>query len=158
VEPSLQFPGSEHLPHQSTRGSNTPRNHQGSESTVFNAVKEEAKLHVKVAKAKTTPVEDNYATFARLAATKLTPRQTKVLKAIGECESGFRMVPNKSGASSAYGIFQTLKVHDARAKKLGYSWRGESPEANIALAISLYLEQGTTPWNPSKHCWQEKIN
>lgn len=74
-----------------------------------------------------------------------------MLKKIGECESGFQMKPNSSGASSAYGIFQILKIHDTRAKKLGIS--RFTVEGNIKLAISIYEEQGTTPWNESKHCW-----
>lgn len=99
-------------------------------------------------------VENNYIEFEKQAAAKLTPNQAALLKEIGECESGFRMVPNSAGASSAYGIFQTTKVHDARAKKLGFNNRMESAEANITVAIDLFLEQGTTPWLASKaSCW-----
>lgn len=72
------------------------------------------------------------------------------MKKIGEAESGFRMVPNTDGKSSAYGIFQLTKVHDKRAKKLGYDNR-LSTEANIKVAVSLFSEQGTTPWETSKH-------
>lgn len=61
------------------------------------------------------------------------------------------MKPNSSGASSAYGIFQELKVHDARAKRLGGTRFDRV--TNIAVAIELFLEQGTTPWNASKRCW-----
>jgi hypothetical protein len=98
-----------------------------------------------------TSVEQNYAEFDRQASLKLTPNQAAILKKIGECESGFRMVPNKGGHSSAYGIFQELKVHDARAKRLGGT-RFDMP-TNIAVAIDLFLEQGTTPWNASRKCW-----
>jgi hypothetical protein len=70
-----------------------------------------------------------------------------VLKKIGECESGFRMVANKSG-SSAYGIFQLMKVHSKRGDRF-------TPEGNIKIAIELYLEQGTTPWKSSKACWSK---
>lgn len=90
-----------------------------------------------------TEQERNYQLFDQLSGNKL-------LKRIGECESGFRMVANKSG-SSAYGIFQIMKVHDARAERLGVSRL--TPEGNIKIAISLFEEQGTTPWNASKHCW-----
>lgn len=93
----------------------------------------------------------NYAEFDRQAHYKLTPDQTALLKRIGEAESGFRMVWNSEGASSACGVFQTLKVHDQRARNLGFSWRCESSSANIAVAIDLFLEQGTTPWNASKY-------
>jgi len=63
------------------------------------------------------------------------------------------MVANHGGQSSAFGIFQILKVHDARAKRLGVT--RFTAEGNIKIAIDLYLEQGTTPWNASKHCWNK---
>lgn len=106
---------------------------------------------IKTAKAEGLPkqlnnTEFNYSEWARIAGDSYP-----VLKKIGECESGFRMVPNSGGNSSAYGIFQILKVHDSRAKKMGVS--RFTPEGNIKLAISIYLEQGTSPWNASRHCW-----
>lgn len=117
---------------------------------------------IKTAQAKQTdlPVapnntELNYAEFEKQATGKLTAAQSALLKKIGECESGFQMKPNSSGASSAFGIFQILKVHDARAKRLGVSrW---TREGNITLAIDIYLEQGQAPWLASKSCWGSKI-
>lgn len=99
-------------------------------------------------KAPASTTEQNYAEFQNQASKRLNEKQTQVLKNIGECESGFRMVANRSG-SSAYGIFQIIKVH---------SWRGDrySHKGNIKIAIDLFLEQGTTPWNASKHCWSKK--
>jgi len=84
---------------------------------------------------------------------KQTLGKYPILKRIGECESGFRMVPNKTEASSAFGVFQILKVHNARAKKLGVS--RFTREGNIKVAISLYEEQGTTPWQSSSKCWNK---
>jgi hypothetical protein len=57
------------------------------------------------------------------------------------------MVLNRSG-SSAFGIFQIMKVHD---------WRGNrfTVEGNIKIAIALYEEQGTNPWVSSKACWSK---
>lgn len=95
-------------------------------------------------------VEQNYVEFEKLT-TGLSSADRALLKKIGECESGFRMVPNKGGASSAFGIFQVLKVHDKRAKKLGVS--RFTNHGNIKIAISLFLEQGSTPWLASKSCW-----
>lgn len=92
-----------------------------------------------------------YAEFDKQAAQKLTAEQARLFKRVCEAETGMRMVPNSAGASSAYGPCQLLKVHDKRAQKLGYSNRNESLEANIATSIDLFLEQGTTPWNESKH-------
>ena len=93
----------------------------------------------------------NYAEYDKQAAQKLTPSQAELLKKIGSCESGFQMKPNSSGISSAYGIFQTLKVHNARAARLGGT-RFDTV-TQIAVAIELFKEQGTTPWNASKSCW-----
>lgn len=98
-------------------------------------------------------IEANYAEFDRQAADKLSESQKAILKKIGECESGFQMKPNATGVSSAYGIFQTLKVHDKRAKNLGVT--RYTREGNIKTTINLFLEQGTTPWNASKHCWKK---
>ena len=115
---------------------------------------------VKVAQAKqmATPkvkdnVELNYIEFEKQAAEKLSESQKNTLKKIGECESGFQMKANATGASSAYGIFQILKLHDRRAKSLGVSRL--TREGNITVAINLFLEQGTNPWNASKHCWKK---
>jgi len=56
------------------------------------------------------------------------------------------MKPNSSGKSSAYGIFQILKMHD---------WRGDrmTVEGNIKIALDMFQEQGTNPWLASKACW-----
>ncbi len=63
------------------------------------------------------------------------------------------MKANNTGESSAYGIFQILKVHDKRASKLGVSRM--TREGNIKVAISLFLEQGSAPWDSSKKCWSK---
>ena len=123
---------------------------------VFYKVKQRTELTVgiKEAQAKAPdPVELNYMEFEKQAQV-LTPAQKSLLKKIGECESGFRMVPNSSGKSSAFGIFQILKVHDKRASGLGVT--RFTNEGNIKVAIDLFREQGTRPWTASKHCWNKK--
>lgn len=107
------------------------------------------------AKSAAAGVPGNYAKFAEMAqAAGLSTAQTALLKRIGECESGFQMKPNSSGTSSAYGIFQELKVHDKRAKALGGT--RFDLETHIAVGIALFKEQGTAPWVASKHCWNKK--
>lgn len=96
-------------------------------------------------------VELNYAEFEKQATGKLTQEQSALLKKIGECESGFQMKPHSTGASSAFGIFQILKVHDKRAVKLGVSRL--TREGNITIAINIFSEQGSAPWLASKACW-----
>lgn len=61
------------------------------------------------------------------------------------------MIANHRGESSAFGIFQILKVHDIRASKMQVS--RFTTEGNIKLAMALYDEQGNKPWESSKHCW-----
>lgn len=95
-----------------------------------------------------TAVEKNYRLFDHI-----TGGRYPLLKRIGECESGFRMVANTSG-SSAFGIFQILKVHDQRAVKMGLS--RQTVEGNIKLAVALFEEQGSKPWDSSRHCWDDK--
>lgn len=95
----------------------------------------------------------NYAEFDRQATQKLTPQQTTLLRKIGSCEAGFQMKPNSTGVSSAYGIFQELKIHDKRAAKMGVC--RYTAQGNIALGIEIFLEQGTAPWVSSKHCWNK---
>lgn len=96
--------------------------------------------------------KDVYPTFDKIvAASDLTAEQKKTFKKVCEAETGMRMVPNSAGASSAYGPCQLLKVHDTRAQKLGFANRNVSLEANIITSLDLFKEQGTTPWNESKH-------
>lgn len=57
-------------------------------------------------------------------------------------------------SSSAAGLFQTLALHRPRAERLGLSWAdiaGPDCGADIALAWSLYEEQGTRPWALTRH-------
>lgn len=74
---------------------------------------------------------------------------------IATCESG--LVPNKwnylhdtnPSVYTAYGLFQVVKSHDAQ-----YGLNRMDPYDNIELAMRLYQDHGTTPWNASKSCWQ----
>lgn len=105
-------------------------------------------VHTARAGKRADSVAQNYALFDQITGGKYP-----LLKRIGECESGFRMIPNHTGASSAFGIFQILKVHDRRAASMGVS--RFTTEGNIRLAVALYEEQGSKPWNASKHCWNK---
>jgi hypothetical protein len=49
--------------------------------------------------------------------------------------------------SSAAGCFQTIKIHAARYRKLGFSWADRyNPAINLLVALDLYQEQGARPW------------
>jgi hypothetical protein len=91
-----------------------------------------------------TTVAQNYALYDQIAPGLLSATEAALLKRIGEAESGFAMKPNSNGASTAYGIFQILKMHDSQGDR--YTAKG-----NILLAIKIFKAQGTQPWITSKH-------
>ncbi len=69
--------------------------------------------------------------------------------AIARCESGYS--PTKPHVSNTdgsvdQGVFSINSVHQMPDM--------ENMVANISYAYSMYLTQGTTPWNPSKGCWE----
>lgn len=74
---------------------------------------------------------------------------------IAWCESGYRNVKSKS--SSASWIYQHIaRYRPTRAKKYG-RWDATvfNIEANIDVSIQMIRDQGTSPWNESKYCWNK---
>lgn len=67
--------------------------------------------------------------------------------AIARCESGFRSGAKNYNTNKTWdlGIFQINSVHITEEML--------NPTANISYAYTIYLKQGTNPWNSSKHCW-----
>ena len=76
--------------------------------------------------------------------------------AIARCESGLR-AEAKNPTSSASGLFQQLAVPywPGRAAALGYPEDTSpfDPTANARVSAWMMSTQGTSPWNPSRHCW-----
>lgn len=81
-------------------------------------------------------------------------RSSSVLSAIRERESGgdYRAQNRVSSASGAYQFIDaTWRSLDASK---GYSRAKYAPKSvQDAAARELLREQGTSPWNASKHCW-----
>ena len=80
-----------------------------------------------------------------------------VLVKIAKCESGFRQYsgnrPLRNPSSSATGVMQIMySVHHKRASRLGHDIT--TLDGNLAYALYLYKNEGTRPWNASKHCWK----
>lgn len=62
------------------------------------------------------------------------------------CES--RGDPGARNRSGATGLLQLMPVHARRAASLGYSWgQMVEPGPNLAVAESLWEEQGWRPWD-----------
>lgn len=82
----------------------------------------------------------------------------KLAIAIATCESW--MNPNaKNKNSSAAWVYQHLsRYFPARAKKYWFAWASVfDAEANVAVSIWMLRDQGTSPWNASKHCRKSKL-
>lgn len=81
---------------------------------------------------------------------KVWRRDAAIGIAIARCESGLRAEAfngrNTNGTWDA-GLFQVNTIHGIAKETLF------EPYANAGFAYALYTEQGTTPWNSSKHCW-----
>jgi len=81
-----------------------------------------------------------------------------ILVKIAKCESRFRQFdekgkPLRNPGSSATGVMQIMySVHRKSARKLGLNIN--TTEGNIEYAHYLYKNEGTRPWNASRHCWQ----
>lgn len=67
--------------------------------------------------------------------------------AIARAESGYRSnaIDKDSDGTEDQGVFQINSIHNIPNMF--------DATANIAYAYSLYLREGTTPWNSSKHNW-----
>lgn len=109
----------------------------------------EASAHAQTSATVSTAEQTVYAKYAKYP----------ILIKIARCESGFQQYEpdgslnyNDEG-SSAVGIMQIMSsVHKEDAMRLDYDIT--TTEGNLGYALHLYRTQGTTPWNPSKHCWQ----
>jgi len=68
--------------------------------------------------------------------------------AIAKAESGYRSnaIDNDSDGTQDQGVFQINSIHNIPGMF--------DAVANISYAYSLYLREGTTPWNSSKHNWE----
>ena len=74
---------------------------------------------------------------------------------ISQCESKLRQFNDDGsvvrGPTKDIGLFQIAPFWIPTAKKLGYDVFTE--RGNISFALWLYKQQGTSPWNSSKYCW-----
>lgn len=57
---------------------------------------------------------------------------------------------NKNGTKD-FGAWQINEIHRDNALALGYNIYNETD--NLEFGFLLLKEQGTRPWNASKHCW-----
>lgn len=81
-----------------------------------------------------------------------------IMQKIAWCESGHRQFDENGEVLRGrqnpqdVGLFQINEYyHLEDSKKLGYDIY--TIEGNIAYALYLYQQQGTTPWNWSRECW-----
>lgn len=82
--------------------------------------------------------------------------------AIAKCESGLRQY-DESGATlrggyggGMIGLFQLNETyHREQARSLGYDI--DTLMGNILYARWLWQQEGTTPWDPSAHCWASAL-
>ncbi len=82
-----------------------------------------------------------------------------VLARIAQCESnnmqyenGMPLLRGNKNRTVDAGKFQINSIHWAQAKKLGYDVMTE--EGNTKMALWLYANEGTDPWNSSSKCWK----
>jgi hypothetical protein len=81
-----------------------------------------------------------------------TNDQIKTMIRIAKCESNYRedaMGVNKNKTVDR-GIFQLNSIHKNISNKDAFTY-----ETNIRYAYKMFKQQGTTPWNSSKHCWNK---
>lgn len=80
---------------------------------------------------------------------KIWGRDAELGLRIAKCESGYKTagthVANKDH-SVDQGVFSINSVHGMPEM--------ENAVANISYAYSMYLNQGTHPWDSSKECWK----
>lgn len=68
------------------------------------------------------------------------------------CESS-GIADNVNKRSGATGLLQLMPIHQNRAAGLGFSWDDmKRPLPNLAVAQSIWLEQGASPWTESAGC------
>jgi len=87
--------------------------------------------------------------------------ERRTMAAIARCESTMRhrtpggaLLPNEDG-SSARGAFQVLmRIHEPEMRRMGLNPNND--DDYMRYVRHLYDQSGTTPWNPSRHCWAGK--
>lgn len=107
---------------------------------------------------------------------EVRPTIPEVLNRIADCESGSRLPDGSAVSGSARHTDETGNVivgrlndprygvdigkyqinehfHSQRAEELGLDLYDE--EDNEEYALILYKEQGVTPWNASRSCWDK---
>ncbi len=89
----------------------------------------------------TPTLEEEIEAFGEDLFTSDWPLMRKIIK----CESGWR--PEVESSTGDCGLTQINWVHGIRKDWLK-DWR-----INLSVAHKLFRDQGTTPWNSSKHCW-----
>ncbi len=78
---------------------------------------------------------------------KIWNKDREIGLAIAKCESGYRThaVGHNTNGTIDEGIFQANSIHGMPEMQVA--------TANVAYAYTLFLKQGTNPWNSSKGCW-----
>jgi len=86
-----------------------------------------------------------------------------VMIAIASCESEFRqyersgrLLVNSHPDSSATGVFQILYLTHHPNWSQSPETNITTLEGNLAFARRMFKEAGTTPWNESRSCWQNR--
>lgn len=96
-----------------------------------------------------SPTPSGYHYDATAAIKRIWGKDAPIGLAISSCESGTN--PDKyhinDNGTIDFSVFQINTVHGTIL----------DPEENIRFAYQLFLQQGTTPWNSSKHCWGSKL-
>lgn len=88
----------------------------------------------------------------------LSREDGELLVKISSCESGLdptrwnylNPTGDPTSKNSAYGLFQVIRSHE-----LTYGISRMTPEGNIAIALNLYIKNGTKDWVLSKGCWSD---
>ena len=78
-------------------------------------------------------------------------RDIRALIRIGDCESHYRPTA-KNPNSSASGVMQIISGTWYHYGCTGDKWDFKD---NIDCGFKIYEKSGLSPWNASKHCWQE---
>jgi hypothetical protein len=108
--------------------------------------------------ATTTPAYDPYNSADVEAAVRANFSDLPVMAAIAKCESSFTQFNSdgsvlNGGSGGMIGVFQINKsVHKSFALSLGDDIT--TLAGNMAYARYLYSQEGTTPWDSSKFCWE----
>lgn len=94
-----------------------------------------------------TPTPENFDVITKIK--NIWGKDANIGLAIASCESHLNKNAyhiNNDGTID-FSVFQINTVHTAIL----------DPQENIKYAYNLYLQQGTTPWNSSKKCWEAKL-